>query len=58
MLSALRLAGYDKVLSVEREDSLMTLDEGLSHAARFLRESMMCAPKPTSIAWVDNDPNA
>ena len=58
MLSALRLAGYDKVLSIEHEDSLMTLDEGLAHAASFLRGSMMCAPKPQGMAWVGNDPNA
>ncbi len=58
MLSALRLAGYDKVLSIEHEDSLMTVDEGLAHAARFLRESMMREPKPGFMAWVGNDPNA
>ncbi len=51
MISALRLAGYDKVMSIEHEDSLMTPDEGLSHAVEFLRESIIREPKPGSISW-------
>ncbi len=51
MISALRLAGYDKVMSIEHEDSLMTAEEGLSHAVDFLKESIIREPKPSSISW-------
>jgi len=51
IISALRLAGYDKVMSIEHEDSLMTAEEGLSHAVEFLKESIIKAPKPSSISW-------
>ena len=51
MISALRLVGYDKVMSIEHEDSLMTTDEGLSHAVEFLKESIIRDPKPTSMHW-------
>jgi sugar phosphate isomerase/epimerase len=51
MISALRLVGYDKVMSIEHEDSLMTPEEGLTHAVEFLKESIIRAPKPTSIGW-------
>jgi sugar phosphate isomerase/epimerase len=32
------MVGYDDVLSIEHEDSLMSLEEGLSKAAGFLSE--------------------
>ena len=51
MISNLRLVGYDKVLSIEHEDSLMTIDEGLAHAVEFLKASMIKEPKPTSMHW-------
>ncbi len=51
MISALRLVGYDKVMSIEHEDSLMTPEEGLEHAVAFLKESIIRNPKPTSIGW-------
>ena len=51
IISALRLAGYDKVMSIEHEDSLMTAEEGLSHAVEFLKESIIRDPKPSSISW-------
>src|SRR5246127_3745127 len=35
-ISTLRMFGYDYVLSVEHEDSLMSPEEGLSKAVRFL----------------------
>ena len=37
MVSALRLVGYDHVLSIEHEDSLMTGTEGLRKAVAFLK---------------------
>jgi sugar phosphate isomerase/epimerase len=38
LVSTLQLVGYDHVLSIEHEDSLMSVDEGLAKAARFLQE--------------------
>ena len=36
-VSTLRMFGYDYVLSIEHEDSLLSAEEGLTSAARFLR---------------------
>ncbi len=51
MVSALRLSGYDRVLSIEHEDSLMTIDEGLAKAAGFLQNIIIREPKPGTIGW-------
>lgn len=51
MISNLRLVGYDKALSIEHEDSLMSIDEGLSKAAYFLKQAMISDPKPTGMSW-------
>ena len=51
IISALRLVGYDKVMSIEHEDSLMTTDEGLEKAVEFLKESIIKAPKPSTMHW-------
>ena len=51
MVSALRLSGYDRVLSIEHEDSLMSVDEGLKKAVDFLRPLVMNDPKPGSMGW-------
>jgi sugar phosphate isomerase/epimerase len=37
-VSTLQMVGYDDVLSIEHEDSLMSVDEGLSKAANFLNQ--------------------
>jgi sugar phosphate isomerase/epimerase len=37
IVSALRIAGYDGVISIEHEDSLLSRDEGLSRAVEFLQ---------------------
>ena len=37
-VSTLRMFGYDGVLSIEHEDSLMSPEEGLTKAAKFLQE--------------------
>ena len=50
-ISNLRLVGYDKVLSIEHEDSLMTSDEGLEKAVEFLKLSMIKEPKPSGMHW-------
>lgn len=49
--SALRLAGYDRVMSIEHEDSLMTNDEGLAKAIAFLRQVIITEEKPTGMFW-------
>ena len=51
MISNLRLCGYDRVLSIEHEDSLMSVDEGLTKAIDFLRPLIMNDPKPGSMSW-------
>ena len=40
-ISTLRMFGYDYVLSIEHEDSLMSADEGLTKAASFLNNIMI-----------------
>lgn len=51
LVSNLRLVGYDGVLSIEHEDSLMSIDEGLTKAVSVLKEAIIHDPKPTSMAW-------
>ena len=43
-ITALRHTGYDGVVSMEHEDMLMSRDEGLAKAARFLKAVMMFEP--------------
>jgi sugar phosphate isomerase/epimerase len=49
-VSALRMYGYDYVLSIEHEDSLMSAEEGLSKSAALLNEIVM-REKPGSAWW-------
>ena len=51
MVSNLRLCGYDRVLSIEHEDSLMTIDEGLQKAVTFLKGICIFEEKPTTMSW-------
>ncbi len=51
LVSNLRLCGYDRVLSIEHEDSVMTIDEGLRKAVNFLKDVIIEEPKPTSMSW-------
>ncbi len=44
IVSALRLVGYDHVLSIEHEDSLMSGTEGLKKAVAFLRDIVIAEP--------------
>jgi sugar phosphate isomerase/epimerase len=41
IFSALRMVGYDGVISIEHEDSLMSPEEGLQKAIAFLKETMI-----------------
>lgn len=51
LVDNLRLVGYDGVLSIEHEDSLMSIDEGLTKAVAVLKEAIMHDPKPSTMAW-------
>ena len=41
MMSALRIVGYDGPVSIEHEDGLMSGEEGLSKAIRFMQQVLM-----------------
>jgi sugar phosphate isomerase/epimerase len=49
-VSTLRMFGYDGVLSIEHEDSLMSPEEGLTKAAKFLRD-LVIEQQPTAPWW-------
>ena len=51
MISNLRLVGYDDILSIEHEDSLMTSEEGLEKAVAFLKQCIMKDPTPKGMFW-------
>jgi sugar phosphate isomerase/epimerase len=50
IMSALRLVGYDYVVSVEHEDAMMSIDEGLSKATAFLKDALI-TEKPGKMFW-------
>jgi sugar phosphate isomerase/epimerase len=50
IVSALRMVGYDYVISIEHEDALASVDEGLESAARFLADIVLKEP-PTEPWW-------
>ena len=49
-VSTLRMFGYDHVLSIEHEDSLLSAEEGLTRAATFLNQIVPGA-KPGAAWW-------
>jgi sugar phosphate isomerase/epimerase len=49
-VSTLRMFGYDSVLSIEHEDSLLSPEEGLTKAATFLN-SIVIREQPTAAWW-------
>ena len=51
IVSSLRLIGYDDVMSIEHEDSLMTGEEGLQKAISFLKEVMTFQAKNANVFW-------
>jgi sugar phosphate isomerase/epimerase len=50
-ISTLRMYGYDNVLSIEHEDSLLSAEEGLTKAAMFLNE-LVIREQPGAAWWV------
>lgn len=51
VISTLHILGYNGSISIEHEDCLMSLDEGLTKAAKFLDGIIIRDPMPQSIAW-------
>jgi len=50
LVSALRLVGYDYVLSIEHEDPLASIDEGFSKAVSFLKDVLL-TEQPSAMWW-------
>jgi sugar phosphate isomerase/epimerase len=50
LISTLRMFGYDYVLSIEHEDSLLSPEEGLTKAANFLN-GIMIREQPGAAWW-------
>ncbi len=50
LISTLRMFGYDYVLSIEHEDSLLSPEEGLTKAANFLN-GIVIREQPTAAWW-------
>ena len=49
LVSELRLAGYDGALSIEHEDSIMSVNEGFSKAVKFLQDTVIT--EQSGAAW-------
>jgi sugar phosphate isomerase/epimerase len=49
-VSTLRMYGYDNVLSIEHEDSLLSAEEGLTKAAAFLND-LVIHEQPGAAGW-------
>lgn len=50
IVSTLRLVGYDYVLSIEHEDPLLSVEEGLGRAVAFLKDVLLVEP-PATMWW-------
>jgi sugar phosphate isomerase/epimerase len=50
IVSALRTVGYDYVMSIEHEDALLSIDEGLSKAVQFL-SGLLFKEERTAMWW-------
>ncbi|MBN2299989.1 MAG: sugar phosphate isomerase/epimerase [Acholeplasmataceae bacterium] len=51
MISMLRIVGYDGAISIEHEDALMSINEGLEKAVSFLQE-LVIKEKPSDAWWI------
>ena len=51
LVSTLQLVGYNRVLSIEHEDSFMSIDEGLAKAVTFLKDICIYDNKPGTMSW-------
>jgi sugar phosphate isomerase/epimerase len=46
LVSHLRLVGYDGTISIEHEDGMMSIEEGVTKAYAALREAIISEPPP------------
>jgi sugar phosphate isomerase/epimerase len=51
MISALRLVGYDDVLSIEHEDLLMSPREGLTKAVSFMKDVILAEKREKTMLF-------
>jgi len=51
MISALRITGYDHVVSIEHEDSYASINEGLTKAVTFLQDIIL-REQPAQSWWI------
>ncbi len=51
IISALRVSGYDHVISIEHEDALASVDEGFRKAVSFLKDVIL-TERPAEAWWV------
>lgn len=51
IITALRMSGYDHVISIEHEDGLMTPKEGLEKAIAYLKDVMIFDTQKTEMWW-------
>jgi len=56
LVSILRLAGYEGVLSIEHEDPLAPVDEALERTVKFLRDAIWTEPS-ASLSWLVDPPS-
>jgi len=50
IVSALRMVGYDYVISIEHEDAMMSIDEGLAKGVALL-QSVIMKEQPGEMFW-------
>jgi sugar phosphate isomerase/epimerase len=50
IMSTLRLEGYDHVVSIEHEDALMSIDEGVKRAVELMK-SVIIREAPSEPWW-------
>ena len=50
IISALRLVGYDYVISIEHEDAMMSIDEGLAKGVALLKD-VIIREQPGEMFW-------
>jgi sugar phosphate isomerase/epimerase len=52
IFSELRKSGYDGIISIEHEDGLMTVNEGLEKAVALLKETMIFQDEKVDMYWL------
>ena len=55
LFSVLRATGYDDIISIEHEDSYMSVEEGLDKAINNLKQVIMTQPASTPRAFAADE---